>query len=62
MKNVMSMQARQKASEEQAAAEEEMEVPKPGPSAHDLAAQLKSSLLAEIGLTESEGPPLPSFR
>ncbi|KAJ8273259.1 hypothetical protein GJAV_G00099510, partial [Gymnothorax javanicus] len=61
MKNVMSMQARQKAGEEQVGAEEEMEVPKPGPSAHDLAAQLKSSLLAEIGLTESEGRP-PSFR
>ncbi|KAJ8394592.1 hypothetical protein AAFF_G00043950 [Aldrovandia affinis] len=29
---------------------------------NDLAAQLKSSLLAEIGLAENEGPPLPSFR
>ncbi|XP_066547011.1 E3 ubiquitin-protein ligase UBR5 isoform X4 [Amia ocellicauda] len=62
MKNVMSMQTRQKTSEEQTLPEEEPESTKPGPSAHDLAAQLKSSLLAEIGLTESEGPPLTSFR
>uniref|UniRef100_A0A8C9R671 E3 ubiquitin-protein ligase UBR5 n=1 Tax=Scleropages formosus TaxID=113540 RepID=A0A8C9R671_SCLFO len=62
MKNVMNMQARQKASEQQTPAEDHTAGPKPGPSAHDLAAQLKSSLLAEIGLTESEGPPLTSFR
>ncbi|XP_051791686.1 E3 ubiquitin-protein ligase UBR5 isoform X2 [Erpetoichthys calabaricus] len=62
MKNVMSMQSRQKVSSEQMLPEEETESTKPGPSAHDLAAQLKSSLLAEIGLTESEGPPLTSFR
>ncbi|MBN3274321.1 UBR5 ligase, partial [Polyodon spathula] len=61
MKNVMSMQSRQKA-DGQTLPEGETESTKPGPSAHDLAAQLKSSLLAEIGLTESEGPPLASFR
>lgn len=61
LKNVMSMQNRQK-KEEQNVPSEESEGSKPGPSAHDLAAQLKSSLLAEIGLTESEGPPLTSFR
>lgn len=60
MKNVMSMELRPR--EELAAAEQEMDTSKPGPSPHDLAAQLKSSLLAEIGLTESDGPPLPSFR
>lgn len=57
MKNVMSMQSQQKVM-----VARESEVPEPGPSAHDLAAQLKSSLLAEIGLTASEGPPLHSFR
>ncbi|XP_048881123.1 E3 ubiquitin-protein ligase UBR5-like isoform X6 [Brienomyrus brachyistius] len=57
MKNVMSMQSQQKVT-----VAREPEVPEPGPSAHDLAAQLKSSLLAEIGLTASEGPPLHSFR
>ncbi|ETE73905.1 E3 ubiquitin-protein ligase UBR5, partial [Ophiophagus hannah] len=62
LKNVMSMQYRQKKEEEQNVPSEESEGSKPGPSAHDLAAQLKSSLLAEIGLTESEGPPLTSFR
>ncbi|XP_072269341.1 E3 ubiquitin-protein ligase UBR5 [Pyxicephalus adspersus] len=62
LKNVMSMQNRQKESEESSAPLEETDSSKPGPSAHDLAAQLKSSLLAEIGLTESEGPPLTSFR
>ncbi|XP_072562057.1 E3 ubiquitin-protein ligase UBR5 isoform X7 [Paramormyrops kingsleyae] len=62
MRNVMNMQARQKAGEQQAPPEDHLAPPKPGPSAHDLAAQLKSSLLAEIGLTESEGPPLTSFR
>ncbi|KAJ8353856.1 hypothetical protein SKAU_G00214230 [Synaphobranchus kaupii] len=62
MKNVMSMQSQQRAEEDAAPPEPEPEVPKPGPSAQDLAAQLKSSLLAEIGLAESEGPPLPSFR
>lgn len=57
------MQNRQKREgEEQNVPTEESESSKPGPSAHDLAAQLKSSLLAEIGLTESEGPPLTSFR
>ncbi|XP_044539944.1 E3 ubiquitin-protein ligase UBR5 [Gracilinanus agilis] len=63
LKNVMNMQNRQKKEgEEQNLLTEESESSKPGPSAHDLAAQLKSSLLAEIGLTESEGPPLTSFR
>ncbi|MXQ94451.1 hypothetical protein E5288_WYG022440 [Bos mutus] len=63
LKNVMNMQNRQKKEgEEQTVVPEEAESSKPGPSAHDLAAQLKSSLLAEIGLTESEGPPLTSFR
>lgn len=63
LKNVMSMQNRQKREgEEQNVPTEESESSKPGPSDHDLAAQLKSSLLAEIGLTESEGPPLTSFR
>ncbi|XP_036193817.1 E3 ubiquitin-protein ligase UBR5 isoform X14 [Myotis myotis] len=63
LKNVMNMQNRQKKEgEEQNMVPEEAESAKPGPSAHDLAAQLKSSLLAEIGLTESEGPPLTSFR
>ncbi|KAL4629964.1 E3 ubiquitin-protein ligase UBR5 isoform X5 [Arapaima gigas] len=62
MKNVMNMQARQKAGEQQPPAEDNTAAPKPGPSAHDLAAQLKCNLLAEIGLTESEGPPLTSFR
>ena len=58
LKNVMSMQNRQKREgEEQNVPTEESESSKPGP-----AAQLKSSLLAEIGLTESEGPPLTSFR
>ncbi|PIO33199.1 hypothetical protein AB205_0175380 [Aquarana catesbeiana] len=62
LKNVMSIQTHQKETEETAAPQEETDSSKPGPSAHDLAAQLKSSLLAEIGLTESEGPPLTSFR
>ncbi|XP_041422518.1 E3 ubiquitin-protein ligase UBR5 isoform X11 [Xenopus laevis] len=62
LKNVMNIQSRQKEAEEQNVPTEENETSKPGPSAHDLAAQLKSSLLAEIGLTESEGPPLTSFR
>ncbi|XP_043921583.1 E3 ubiquitin-protein ligase UBR5 [Protopterus annectens] len=62
LKTVMGMQNRQnKEREEQNLTEEEQDSAKPGPS-HDLAAQLKSSLLAEIGLTESEGPPLTSFR
>ncbi|MEJ1274975.1 hypothetical protein NN561_005869 [Cricetulus griseus] len=63
LKNVMNMQNRQKKEgEEQSVLAEEAESSNPGPSAHDVAAQLKSSLLAEIGLTESEGPPLTSFR
>ena len=62
LKNVMSMETGQRGPEDHLAAAQELEAPKPGPSPHDLAAQLKSSLLAEIGLTESEGPPLPSFR
>lgn len=61
MKNVMSMESRQSGGEEQQTTAQDMDVSKPGPSPHDLAAQLKSSLLAEIGLTESEGPPLPTF-
>lgn len=61
MKNVMSMESRQRGGEEQPTAEQDMDASKPGPSPHDLAAQLKSSLLAEIGLTESDGPPLPTF-
>ncbi|XP_056115395.1 E3 ubiquitin-protein ligase UBR5 isoform X7 [Rhinichthys klamathensis goyatoka] len=61
MKNVMSMESRQRGGEEQSTAEQDMDASKPGPSPHDLAAQLKSSLLAEIGLTESDGPPLPTF-
>lgn len=61
MKNVMSMESRQSGVEEQQTAAQDIDVSKPGPSPHDLAAQLKSSLLAEIGLTESEGPPLPTF-
>lgn len=62
LKNVMSMETGQRSSENQSLTEQELEGSKPGPSPHDLAAQLKSSLLAEIGLTESDGPPLPSFR
>lgn len=62
LKNVMSMETGQRSTGNQSLAEQEMEASKPGPSPHDLAAQLKSSLLAEIGLTESDGPPLPSFR
>eukprot|EP00064_Thunnus_orientalis_P013766 superscaffoldBa00002294_g13806 len=62
LKNVMSMETGQRSTENQSLAEQELEASKPGPSPHDLAAQLKSSLLAEIGLTESDGPPLPSFR
>ncbi|KAK7885986.1 hypothetical protein WMY93_025607 [Mugilogobius chulae] len=62
LKNVMSMEMNQKGSETQTLGDQELEPSKPGPSPHDLAAQLKSSLLAEIGLTESDGPPLPSFR
>ncbi|KAK7812681.1 hypothetical protein U0070_016151 [Myodes glareolus] len=63
LKNVMNMQNRQKKEgEDQGVLTAEAESTKPGPSAHDVAAQLKSSLLAEIGLTESEGPPLTSFR
>lgn len=58
----MSMETGQRCPENQALADQELEASKPGPSPHDLAAQLKSSLLAEIGLTESDGPPLPSFR
>uniref|UniRef100_A0A8C1B3J6 E3 ubiquitin-protein ligase UBR5 n=1 Tax=Cyprinus carpio carpio TaxID=630221 RepID=A0A8C1B3J6_CYPCA len=61
MKNVMSMESRQRGGEGPPAAEQDMDASKPGPSPHDLAAQLKSSLLAEIGLTESDGPPLPTF-
>lgn len=56
------MENGQRSSGNQPLAEQELEASKPGPSPHDLAAQLKSSLLAEIGLTESDGPPLPSFR
>lgn len=63
LKNVMNMQNRQKKDgEEQSELAEGGDSSKPGPSAPDVAAQLKSSLLAEIGLTESEGPPLTSFR
>lgn len=62
LKNVMSMENGQRSTGNQPLAEPELEASKPGPSPHDLAAQLKSSLLAEIGLTESDGPPLPSFR
>ena len=62
LKNVMSMETSHQGSEDQSMTEQELDIPKPGPSPHDLAAQLKSSLLAEIGLTESDGPPLPSFR
>ena len=62
LKNVMSMETGQRGTEDHSATAQEPEAPKPGPSPHDLAAQLKSSLLAEIGLTESDGPPLPSFR
>uniref|UniRef100_A0A7N6B6Z7 HECT-type E3 ubiquitin transferase n=1 Tax=Anabas testudineus TaxID=64144 RepID=A0A7N6B6Z7_ANATE len=62
LKNVMSMETGQRSTETQSLTEQEVEGSKPGPSPHDLAAQLKSSLLAEIGLTESDGPPLPSFR
>lgn len=62
LKNVMSMETGQRSTGNQSLAEQELEASKPGPSPHDLAAQLKSSLLAEIGLTESDGPPLPSFR
>ncbi|TMS10396.1 E3 ubiquitin-protein ligase UBR5 [Larimichthys crocea] len=62
LKNVMSMETGQRSTGSQSLAEQELEASKPGPSPHDLAAQLKSSLLAEIGLTESDGPPLPSFR
>uniref|UniRef100_A0A8C7C593 E3 ubiquitin-protein ligase UBR5 n=1 Tax=Oncorhynchus kisutch TaxID=8019 RepID=A0A8C7C593_ONCKI len=61
LKNVMSMETSQRGREDQPM-DQELMAPKPGPSPHDLAAQLKSSLLAEIGLTESDGPPLPSFR
>ncbi|XP_073728724.1 E3 ubiquitin-protein ligase UBR5 isoform X8 [Misgurnus anguillicaudatus] len=61
MKNVMSMESRQRSGDEQPSTEPDMDTSKPGPSPHDLAAQLKSSLLAEIGLTESDGPPLPTF-
>uniref|UniRef100_A0A6Q2YGA9 E3 ubiquitin-protein ligase UBR5 n=1 Tax=Esox lucius TaxID=8010 RepID=A0A6Q2YGA9_ESOLU len=61
LKNVMSMETSQRGGEDQPM-DQELEAPKAGPSPHDLAAQLKSSLLAEIGLTESDGPPLPSFR
>uniref|UniRef100_A0A8C8J7R5 E3 ubiquitin-protein ligase UBR5 n=1 Tax=Oncorhynchus tshawytscha TaxID=74940 RepID=A0A8C8J7R5_ONCTS len=61
LKNVMSMENSQRGREDQPM-DQELMAPKPGPSPHDLAAQLKSSLLAEIGLTESDGPPLPSFR
>uniref|UniRef100_A0AAR2J8U3 E3 ubiquitin-protein ligase UBR5 n=1 Tax=Pygocentrus nattereri TaxID=42514 RepID=A0AAR2J8U3_PYGNA len=61
MKNVMSMESRQRGAEDHPAGAQEMDTSKPGPSPHDLAAQLKSSLLAEIGLTESDGPPLPTF-
>uniref|UniRef100_A0A7N8XQ82 HECT-type E3 ubiquitin transferase n=1 Tax=Mastacembelus armatus TaxID=205130 RepID=A0A7N8XQ82_9TELE len=62
LKNVMSMETGQRSTENQSLADQDLEASKPGPSPHDLAAQLKSSLLAEIGLTESDGPPLPSFR
>lgn len=62
LKNVMSMELGQRSAENQSLGEQELEASKLGPSPHDLAAQLKSSLLAEIGLTESDGPPLPSFR
>lgn len=62
LKNVMSMETSQRSTENEPLAEQELEASKPGPSPHDLAAQLKSSLLAEIGLTESDGPPLSTFR
>ncbi|PWA32410.1 hypothetical protein CCH79_00011993 [Gambusia affinis] len=62
LKNVMSMESGQRSTGNQTLGEQEMETSKAGPSPRDLAAQLKSSLLAEIGLTESDGPPLPSFR
>ncbi|TRY88597.1 hypothetical protein DNTS_029996 [Danionella cerebrum] len=61
MKNVMSMESRQRGADEQPGLDQEMEASKPSPSTHDMAAQLKSSVLAEIGLTESDGPPLPTF-
>lgn len=56
------MESGQRSTGNQTLGEQEMETSKAGPSPRDLAAQLKSSLLAEIGLTESDGPPLPSFR
>lgn len=62
LKNVMSMETGQRNAGNQSIADQEMDTSKLGPSPQDLAAQLKSSLLAEIGLTESDGPPLPSFR
>lgn len=62
LKNVMSMETGQRNTGNQSIADQEMDTSKLGPSPQDLAAQLKSSLLAEIGLTESDGPPLPSFR
>uniref|UniRef100_A0A8B9JAN1 E3 ubiquitin-protein ligase UBR5 n=1 Tax=Astyanax mexicanus TaxID=7994 RepID=A0A8B9JAN1_ASTMX len=61
MKNVMSMESRQRGSEDQPTSAQEMDTSKPGPSPHDLAAQLKSSLLAEIGLTEKLMSPHCSF-
>ncbi|XP_057195197.1 E3 ubiquitin-protein ligase UBR5-like isoform X3 [Triplophysa rosa] len=61
MKNVMSMESRQRGGDEQTGTEQDMDTSKPGPSPHDLAARLKIGLLAEIGLTESDGPPLPTF-
>lgn len=62
LKNVMSMETGQRTAGNQSIADQEMDTSKLGPSPQDLAAQLKSSLLAEIGLTETDGPPLPSFR
>lgn len=62
LKNVMSMETGQRSTENPTLSDQELGASKLGPSPHDLAAQLKSSLLAEIGLTESDGPPLPSFR
>lgn len=62
LKNVMSMETGQRNAGNLSTADQEMDTSKLGPSPQDLAAQLKSSLLAEIGLTESDGPPLPSFR
>ncbi|KAI7806113.1 putative E3 ubiquitin-protein ligase UBR5 [Triplophysa rosa] len=41
MKNVMSMESRQRGGDEQTGTEQDMDTSKPGPSPHDLAARLK---------------------